>query len=44
MEYGKAYYDWQKEIGEFGAEADFFKIEDLLARNPKAVLEFGCGG
>ncbi|MGO9410417.1 MAG: class I SAM-dependent methyltransferase [Spirochaetia bacterium] len=44
MEYGKAYYDWQREIGEFGAEADFFKIEDLLARNPKAVLEFGCGG
>ena len=44
MEYGKEYFEWQREIGEFRAEADFFKIEDILARNPEAVLEFGCGG
>jgi SAM-dependent methyltransferase len=44
MEYGEAYFDWQKNIGEFGAEADFFKVEDLFVDHDLAVLEFGCGG
>lgn len=44
MEYGKAYYDWQKEIGEFGAEADFFKIEDLLAETPRLSLSSDVEG
>lgn len=44
MEYGHQYFDWQKDVGEFGADADFFKIEDILTNNMQAVLEFGCGG
>ncbi len=44
MEYGQGYFDYQRDIGEFGAEADFFKIEDLLTSTSLSVLEFGCGG
>jgi SAM-dependent methyltransferase len=44
VNYGTEYFEWQKGIGEFGAEADFFKIEDLLTDAVKSILEFGCGG
>jgi SAM-dependent methyltransferase len=44
MEYGQAYFKWQEGIGQFGAHADFFKVQDLFTDSMQAVLEFGCGG
>lgn len=41
--YGKKYFDWQKEIGKFGASLDFWKFKNLIKENT-SVLEFGCGG
>jgi SAM-dependent methyltransferase len=44
MKYDAEYFEWQKDVGKFGAEVDFFKIADLLTNVNQAVLEFGCGG
>jgi SAM-dependent methyltransferase len=44
MKYDSGYFEWQKGIGEFGAEVDFFKVADLFTNPNQSVLEFGCGG
>lgn len=41
--YDKKYFEWQKNIGIFGAKANKIKFEKLISDNLK-VLDFGCGG
>ena len=41
--YGKEYFNWQKEIGEFGGRANLFKFEQFIGKTDD-VLDFGCGG
>lgn len=39
----EAYFEWQKEIGEFGAQVDAFKFEAFIKAEDQ-VLDFGSGG
>lgn len=41
--YNKFYFDWQSEVGLFGAMANQIKFKDCIKNNQK-VLDFGCGG
>tara|TARA_B100001057_G_C22860607_1_gene954372 strand:+ start:965 stop:1615 length:651 start_codon:yes stop_codon:yes gene_type:complete len=41
--YNKEYFDWQSEVGIFGATANKIKFEKFINLNTK-VLDFGCGG
>jgi SAM-dependent methyltransferase len=41
--YNKDYFNWQKKVGLFGAEANKIKFESLISNGQK-VLDFGCGG
>lgn len=41
--YDQDYFDWHRDIGEFGARANRFKFEDQVAETD-VVLDFGCGG
>ena len=41
--YNKKYFEWQSEVGKFGAIANKIKFEDYIKNNQK-VLDFGCGG
>jgi SAM-dependent methyltransferase len=41
--YDKAYFDWQRAIGEFGAKANLFRFAPHI-RPEDNVLDFGCGG
>lgn len=41
--YDKKYFEWQKNVGIFGAKANKIKFEKLISDNLK-VLDFGCGG
>lgn len=41
--YGREYFDWQKEMGEFGGRENLFKFAGFIKPSDK-VLEFGCGG
>lgn len=41
--YGEKYFKWQKQIGEFGGQANLFKFEKYINKK-KDVLDFGCGG
>ena len=41
--YEKAYFDWQKELGEFGGKAEQFKFRPYIKPTDN-VLDFGCGG
>ena len=41
--YNKKYFEWQKDVGIFGAKANKIKFEELISKNLK-VLDFGCGG
>ncbi len=41
--YGKKYFEWQHEIGEFGGWANLIKFEKYIKKND-IVLDFGCGG
>ncbi|MBN2468427.1 MAG: tetratricopeptide repeat protein, partial [Deltaproteobacteria bacterium] len=37
------YFEWQKEIGEFGGKANLFKFADHI-KPEDSVIDFGCGG
>tara|TARA_B110000971_G_scaffold220850_1_gene265771 strand:+ start:3541 stop:4182 length:642 start_codon:yes stop_codon:yes gene_type:complete len=41
--YDKKYFEWQSNVGIFGALANRIKFEELIEKNQK-VLDFGCGG
>lgn len=41
--YDERYFEWQKQIGEFGGKANLFKFEDWIGSDDD-VLDFGCGG
>jgi len=41
--YNKEYFNWQKNIGEFGGIANVFKFEKYI-NNSDNVIDFGCGG
>ena len=41
--YNKEYFNWQSNIGLFGAYANRIKFNTLIQQNQK-VLDFGCGG
>lgn len=41
--YGKEYFEWQREVGEFGGHANLFKFEKYI-KGDDAILDFGCGG
>jgi len=41
--YDKKYFDWQKQVGEFGGTADLFKFKDFINTTDN-VIDFGCGG
>ena len=41
--YNKKYFNYQREVGEFGAIANRIKFQKLIAPHFK-VLDFGCGG
>lgn len=41
--YDSEYFKWQKEIGEFGGQANLFKFEKYISKHD-TVLDFGCGG
>lgn len=41
--YDAGYYDWQRDIGEFGGWADQYKFRDSI-RQDDTVIDFGCGG
>ena len=41
--YNRNYFEYQKEIGEFGGRANLFKFEKHITITDK-VLDFGCGG
>lgn len=41
--YGKTYFDWQSQVGIFGARANQFKFVKFI-KVTDSVLDFGCGG
>ena len=41
--YDEKYFEWQSNVGIFGALANRIKFEELIQKNQK-VLDFGCGG
>jgi SAM-dependent methyltransferase len=41
--YDEKYFEWQSNVGIFGALANRIKFEELIKKNQK-VLDFGCGG
>jgi SAM-dependent methyltransferase len=41
--YDESYFDWQKEIGDFGAWANRYKFVDYIKTTDR-ILDFGCGG
>lgn len=41
--YNKEYFDWQKNIGNFGGKAETFKFKANI-KPEFTVLDFGCGG
>ena len=41
--YDSAYYEWQRESGEFGALVDLFKFQPHISPSD-SLIEFGCGG
>jgi SAM-dependent methyltransferase len=41
--YDEKYFNWQKQVGQFGGIANLFKFKDHI-RETDAVLDFGCGG
>ena len=41
--YDADYFDWQKNIGEFGGWANAYKFRGSITRND-IVVDFGCGG
>lgn len=41
--YGQSYFDWQRQIGEFGGKANLFKFAPFV-RPEDTVLDLGCGG
>lgn len=41
--YDTSYFEWQKQIGEFGAKANLFKFQPHI-KSTDRVLDFGCGG
>ena len=41
--YNKFYFNWQSEVGLFGAIANQIKFKTFIKSNQK-VLDFGCGG
>ena len=41
--YDKAYFNWQKKMGEFGGKENLFKFEKFIKPDDR-VMEFGCGG
>ena len=41
--YDEDYFNWQREIGEFGGEANVFKFQEFIKETDN-VVEFGCGG
>jgi len=41
--YNKFYFNWQSEIGLFGAIANQIKFKNFI-KNNQNVLDFGCGG
>lgn len=41
--YDSNYWDWQKDIGAFGAWANACKFKESVARSD-TVIDFGCGG
>ena len=41
--YNANYFNYQKQIGEFGGKANLFKFEKHITSNDR-VLDFGCGG
>jgi 2-polyprenyl-3-methyl-5-hydroxy-6-metoxy-1,4-benzoquinol methylase len=41
--YNKKYFNWQSEVGKFGAIANQIKFEDFIKEKEK-ILDFGCGG
>lgn len=43
MEYGEAYFNYQRRIGAFGGKANLFKFLPFIDEKD-TVLGFGCGG
>ncbi len=43
MDYSEAYFNWQKEIGKFGGQANLFKFSGYISPED-VVIDFGCGG
>ena len=41
--YDEKYFEWQSNVGNFGALANRIKFEELIIKNQR-VLDFGCGG
>lgn len=41
--YDNKYFDWQKDMGEFGGIVDLFKFNKYITRD-MCVIDFGCGG
>ena len=41
--YDADYFDWQRNIGEFGGWANAFKFKDSITERD-VVVDFGCGG
>ena len=41
--YNKFYFNWQSEVGLFGAIANQIKFKSFI-KNNQNVLDFGCGG
>lgn len=41
--YNEEYFEWQKEVGEFGGKANLFKFRKYIAEGDN-VLDFGSGG
>lgn len=41
--YDKKYFDWQKDLGNFGGIAEQWKFQPYIQRTDK-VVDFGCGG
>ena len=41
--YNNDYFEWYKEIGEFGALINIHRFKNFIDTND-AVLDFGCGG
>ena len=41
--YDSGYFDWQKDVGQFGGKAEVWKFQPYINQTDK-VLDFGCGG